>query len=93
MKIVLTSVMVDDREKALRLVESPEGAAGVELFLEPAHPPPSKVYQKALFGAGIPLTRFGVDDAQAEVERLKALGVVFRMEPTKTGPVIQTVQQ
>jgi catechol 2,3-dioxygenase-like lactoylglutathione lyase family enzyme len=84
MKIVLTSVMVDDQEKALRFytgilgfvkktdvpmgefrwltVVSPEGAAGVELLLEPNHFPPAKVYQKAL-------------------------GVAFRMEPAQMGPV------
>jgi predicted enzyme related to lactoylglutathione lyase len=33
------------------------------------------------------LTSVFVDDLQAEVERLKGLGVAFTMEPTNTGPV------
>ena len=66
---------------------SPEGAAAVELLLEPTHFPPAKVYQRAFFDAGIPLTSFGIDDVQIEFERLRALGGVFPMEPTQMGPV------
>ena len=66
---------------------SPEGAAAVELLLEPTHFPPAWVYQRALFDAGIPLTSFGIDDVQKEFERLRAPSVVFRMEPTQMGPV------
>jgi len=109
MKIIVTSIMVDDQEKALRFytevlgfikkteipmgefrwltVVSPEGAAGVEMLLEPTQFPPAQVYKKALFDAGIPLTIFGVTDIQVEFERLKSLGVVFHKEPTKIGPV------
>ena len=68
-------------------VVPPEGAAAVELLLEPTHFPPAKVYQKALFDAGIPLTSFGIDDVQIEFERLRALDGVFPMEPTQMGPV------
>jgi hypothetical protein len=46
---------------------------------------PAKIYQKALFDAGIPLTSFGVDDIQAEFERLSKQSVVFKMEPTDMG--------
>ena len=109
MKIVLTSVMVDNQEKALRFytdvlgfikktdvpmgedrwltVVSPEGPADIELLLEPNRFPPAQIFQKALFEAGIPLASFAVNDAQEECERLKALGVTFRKEPTKMGPV------
>jgi len=109
MKIIVTSIMVDDQEKALRFytevlgfikkteipmgefrwltVVSPEGAAEVEMLLEPTQFPPAQVYKKALFDAGIPLTLFGVTDIQVEFERLKSLGVVFHKEPTKIGPV------
>jgi catechol 2,3-dioxygenase-like lactoylglutathione lyase family enzyme len=68
-------------------VISPEGPDGVELLLEPMGFPPAKTYQKALFEAGIPATAFAVDDIQSEFERLKELGVKFKQEPTKMGPV------
>ena len=68
-------------------VVSPEATDGVELLLEPMGFPPAKVYQKALFEAGIPCTLFGVTDIQAEYERLLAMGVVFKTKPTPAGPV------
>ncbi len=68
-------------------VTSPEGAAGVELVLEPMGFLPARVYQKALFDAGIPATAFISRDIKTEVQRLEALGVKFRGEPTKMGPV------
>lgn len=72
-------------------VASPEVPDQVELLLEPSVGPdgfpPAVVYQKALFDAGIPCTSFACDDIQHEFERVKALGVVFRKPPTKTGPV------
>jgi predicted enzyme related to lactoylglutathione lyase len=67
-------------------VVSNEEPDGVELLLEPMGFPPAKVYQKQLFDAGIPWTAFNVDDIDAEYKRLKALGVVFSMEPTQMGP-------
>lgn len=70
-------------------VVSPEAQEGPELVLEPAplHFEPSKVYQDALMEAGYPYTQFDVDDAQAEYDRLVALGVEFSIEPTKMGTV------
>lgn len=107
MKIKLTSVMVDDQEKALQFytevldfvkkrdipmdehrwltVVSEEEQDGPELALEPMGFEPARVYQKALFEAGIPLTAFHVDDIEKEYERLKNLGVEFSMEPTQMG--------
>ena len=67
-------------------VVSPEASGDVQLLLEPMGFPPARVYQKALFEAGIPLASFGVDDCQREYERMKKLGVVFRGEPKKMGP-------
>ena len=69
-------------------VTSPEGVAGVELVLEPMAFPPAKVFQKALYDAGIPATAFFTGDIQSEYSRLKDLGVVFRGEPTNMGPVM-----
>jgi catechol 2,3-dioxygenase-like lactoylglutathione lyase family enzyme len=113
MKIKLTSVMVDDQEKALKFytevlgfvkrndiplgefkwltVVSPEGPNDIELLLEPMGFPPARTYQKALFEGGIPSAVFAVDDIQKEYERMKKLGVVFRSEPTKMGPVTVAV--
>jgi len=59
-------------------VSSPEGAEGVELVLEPMNFPPAKVYQKALFDAGVPATAFFTSDIHSEYARLKTKGVVFR---------------
>lgn len=102
LEIKLTSVIVDDQQKALEfytgklgfitkhdipmgegrwLTVTTPGKDDVELLLEPMAFEPSKVYQKALFEAGIPLTAFAVRDMKEEYERLIALGVKFRSEP------------
>jgi len=67
-------------------VVSPEAPDEVELLLEPMGFAPAKVFQKALFDAGIPLTAFNVDDIQKEFARLEKLGVAFSMKPTTMGP-------
>src|SRR5436190_6621624 len=64
---------------------------GVELLLEPMAFEPARIFQKALFEAGIPYTAFNVDDVQKEYERLSGLGVVFSMKPTKMGPATLAV--
>ena len=109
MQITLSSIFVDDQERALQFytdqvgfekkhdiplgqyrwltLTSPEGAAGVELLLEPMQFPPARVYQKALYEAGIPATAFMSRDIQAEYQRLQGKGVKFRGEPKKMGPV------
>lgn len=68
-------------------VVSSEGVQGVELALEPIGFEPARVYQKALFDAGIPATAFISDDIEAEVGKLKARGVVFRGEIVDMGPI------
>src|SRR5216110_1828967 len=109
MKINLTSVMVQDQDKALRFytevlgfvkktevpmgehrwltVVSKEEQDGVELVLEPMAFEPAKVYQKALYDAGIPLVAFYVDDVEKEFSRLTTAGVQFSMKPTQMCPV------
>jgi catechol 2,3-dioxygenase-like lactoylglutathione lyase family enzyme len=72
-------------------VVSPEGPNDIELLLEPMGFPPAWTYQRALFEARIPAALFAVDDIQKEYERMKKLGVVFRSEPTKMGPVTVAV--
>ena len=92
MKIVVTSVMVSDQDKALKFyteilgfvkrtdipvgeykfltVVSPENPDCVEMLLEPSDNPATQVFKKAIYAQGIPATSFGVDDIQAECERL-----------------------
>ncbi len=72
-------------------VNSPGGAQGVELVLEPMGFPPAQEYQKALFAAGIPATAFITKDIDGEYRRLKALGVTFRGEPKSMGPISTVV--
>jgi catechol 2,3-dioxygenase-like lactoylglutathione lyase family enzyme len=67
---------------------SPEGAAGVELVLEPMAFAPARTYQKALFEAGMPATAFLSSNIATEFQKLKARGVKFRGEPASMGPVV-----
>ena len=72
-------------------VVSAEEPGGAELLLEPNAHPASERYQNALFGAGIPLTSFAVDDAENEYRRLSALGVDFASKPEDNGGTIAAV--
>lgn len=112
MKVKVTSIPVQDQEKALQFyteklgfvkkvdvplsehsrwltVVSKEEQDGVEILLEPApnHFEPAKIYQKALFDAGIPYTQFNSDNVQQDYERLLSLGVEFSVKPTEMGTV------
>ena len=113
MKIVVTSVLVDDQEKALRFytdklgfvkktdipmgnarwltVVAPGDANGVELLLEPDGHPAARPFKQALVEDGIPFTSFGVDNVQAEFERLQSSGVQFTQPPVCMGPVTTAV--
>jgi catechol 2,3-dioxygenase-like lactoylglutathione lyase family enzyme len=76
-------------------VVSPNNQNGVELLLEPNwNPaisingePAARAYQKILSDANIPAAVFGVDDVEAEYQRLGKLGVVFKKAPVVMGPV------
>ena len=70
-------------EAYLAIVVSPEDPNGTGLLLEPNHNPIAKPFQVGVYEQGLPIIVFGVADIQAEYERLKARGVVFRGEPTK----------
>jgi catechol 2,3-dioxygenase-like lactoylglutathione lyase family enzyme len=113
MRIYITSVYVDDQEKALAFytqklgfvkktdvptgdfrwltVVGPDQPDGPELLLEPDAHPATKPFKDALVSDGIPLTSFAVDDAKAEYDRLRALGVRFTQEPLAMGPVTTAV--
>lgn len=70
-------------------VVSNEEQDGVQVLLEPApnHFEPAKIYQKALFDAGIPYTQFNSDNVQEDYEKLVGLGVEFSVKPTEMGTV------
>lgn len=70
-------------------VVSVEEQDGPEILLEPSpnHFEPARVYQKALFDAGIPYTQFNVEDVQKEYDRLTKQGVEFSVKPTEMGTV------
>ena len=68
-------------------VVSPEDPDGTEVLLEPNDNPISKTYQKGVYEQGIAATSFGVDNIQAEFEKLKGFDVRFTMEPTKMDKV------
>jgi predicted enzyme related to lactoylglutathione lyase len=72
-------------------VVSKEQPDGTELLLEPSAHPAAKPFKDALVADGVPFTSFQVDDLDAEVERLKGLGVSFTMEPMDAGPVRMAV--
>jgi len=69
-------------------VTSPDGLPGVEIVLEPMAFPPARVYQKALFEAGIPATALITRDIAREHAALVARGVKFRTEPKTMGPIV-----
>lgn len=79
-------IPVGDGNRWLTVVSSEE-QDGPELLLEPApvHFEPAKIYQKALFDAGIPYTQFNVSDVEKEYERLSNIGVEFSVKPTEMG--------
>ena len=72
-------------------VVSPEARGGTRLLLEPNDHPAVPTFTAALVHDGIPFLQLGVDDLQAEHERLTAAGVRFTMPPTPAGPVIVAV--
>lgn len=113
MRIILTSVYVDDQATALEFyttvlgfqkkqdvpmgehrwltVVAPDAPDGTELLLEPDDHPAAKPFKAALVEDGIPFTAFGVDDVEAEYERLVGRGVRFTQKPTKAGPATMAV--
>jgi catechol 2,3-dioxygenase-like lactoylglutathione lyase family enzyme len=113
MRINVTSVLVDDQDKALKFytevlgfmkksevplgearwltVVSPEEPEGTELLLEPDGHPAAGPFKRALVDDGIPFTSFAVDDATAEYERLRGLGVRFTQEPVEMQAVTTAV--
>ncbi|HJY64137.1 MAG TPA: VOC family protein [Ignavibacteria bacterium] len=71
-------------EANLAIVVSSEDPDGTALLLEPNGNLGSKEFYDGIYKAGLPVIVFGVNDVNKEYERLKARGVVFKQEPTKT---------
>ena len=98
MRINLTSVHVDDQEKAaafytgiLGFVKKHDFPMGEFKWLTVVPPEGPDDVELLLEPNDIPATAFAVDDIQAEYERLKGLGVVFAMEPVEEGTAIEAM--
>ena len=68
----------------IAIVVSPEDPEGTAILLEPRGGFGSDKYYEGIYNEGVPVIILGTNDVQAEYERLKALGVGFKQEPTKT---------
>ena len=66
-------------------VVSTEEPDGPELLLEPSDNPAARAYKDSLYVQGTAAAAFAVKDIEGEYERLKQLGVDFKMEPTEMG--------
>jgi catechol 2,3-dioxygenase-like lactoylglutathione lyase family enzyme len=69
-------------------VVDPDRPDGTQLSLEPKSHPAVAPFTDALTADGIPFLVIGVDDVQAEYDRLLGLGETFTMPPTPMGPVV-----
>jgi catechol 2,3-dioxygenase-like lactoylglutathione lyase family enzyme len=69
-------------------VADPDRPDGTQLSLEPKDHPAVGPFTDALASDGIPFCVLGVDDVQAEYDRLTALGETFTQPPTPMGPVV-----
>ena len=72
-------------------VVDPDRPDGTQISLEPKGHPAVVPFTDALIADGIPFCTIGVDDVQAEYERLVELGETFTQPPTAMGPVIVAV--
>ena len=100
MKITVTSVLVDDQDKALAFYTDVLGfrtktdiPLGDHRWLTVVSPEAPDGVELVLEPDEHPaaFTSFGVDDVQREYERLRGLRVHFTQEPTAMGPVTTAV--
>jgi predicted enzyme related to lactoylglutathione lyase len=73
------------------IVVSPEDPDGTAILLEPRGSYGSSEYYQGIYNAGLPIIVLGADDVQAEYEKLKARGVVFKQGPTRNEWGMQAV--
>jgi predicted enzyme related to lactoylglutathione lyase len=69
-------------EMLLAIVTAPDDPMARRFCWEPRGNFGSKEYFDGIYAAGLPVIIFGAEDVQAEYEKLKARGVVFKQEPT-----------
>jgi predicted enzyme related to lactoylglutathione lyase len=69
-------------EMKLAIVVSPQDENGTALLLEPNDNPLAKTFQEGIYKQGMPVIIMGVDDVQAEYEKLSGRGVKFKQAPT-----------
>lgn len=74
--------LLSSPEHSLYIVKAADPRSDVGLLLEPSDNPIAAEYMKGLREENIPVIVFGVEDVDAEYERLTALGVEFTSEPT-----------
>lgn len=67
-----------NEEAQLAVVVSAEDPKGTALLLEPRGDSFALEFQQKVYDMGLPIIVFSSEDVAAEVDRLKALGVVFR---------------
>jgi len=78
----IAKVDVPTGEHRWLTVSSPADPDGVQVLLEPDQHPAAQEFKAALVADGIPFTQLAVDDIDAEVARMKGLGVVFTQDVT-----------
>jgi catechol 2,3-dioxygenase-like lactoylglutathione lyase family enzyme len=72
-------------------IVDPDRPDATQISLEPKDHPAAAAYTAALIADGIPTCVLGVDDVQAEYDRLIAEGQTFTQPPTALGPVTVAV--
>lgn len=87
----IAKVDVPTGEHRWLTVSSPADPDGVQVLLEPDQHPAAQEFKAALVADGIPFTQLAVDDIDAEVARMKGLGVVFTQDVTDYGNVAVAV--
>ena len=72
-----------DAEMQLAIVLSPEDSTGTAILLEPCQGTFAESYQKSAFESNLPIMVFSVDDVDAELEKLEAVGITLRPDLDK----------
>ena len=74
---------VFDSDASLAVVVSSDFPDGTELLLEPCQGSFAATYQQAAYEANLPIMVFSVNNVHAEMDRLKAAGIVVRPDLDK----------
>lgn len=71
-------------EMNLAIVAAPDDPNGTTILLEPRGGYGSAEFFKGIYDAGLPVIVFGSTNIDSDVEHLKAKGVAFKQEPTRS---------